>query len=236
MNLDTAMVLAAGFGTRMGTLTRDRPKPLLPVAGRALIDHVLDALAEAGIRRAVVNLHYRGEQIRAHLSGRRRPEIDFLEEPEILDTGGGIAHALPLLDREFFAVLNSDAVFAGPNPIQILRAAWEPERMDALMLLVPRTRARAYTRIGDFFLPEDGKAPVRRGEAASAPYVFTGAQILSSRALADTPAGPFSLNLVWDRLLACGRLAAVTWPGDWVDVGTPEGLIEADRLLARGDV
>ena len=227
------MILAAGFGTRMGELTRNRPKPLLPVAGRALIDHALDTAAEAGIRRAVINLHYRGEQVRAHLAGRRVPEVAFSEElPEILDTGGGVAQALPLLRRRPFAVLNSDAVFAGPNPLRTLAAAWAPGRMDALMLLVPVARARAYTRAGDFFLPPNGAIPVRRGESAAAPFVFTGAQILSPAALRDAPAGPFSLNLVWDRLLAEGRLAAVAYPGDWVDVGTPEGLAEADRLLA----
>jgi MurNAc alpha-1-phosphate uridylyltransferase len=230
--IDTAMVLAAGFGTRMGELTRDRPKPLLPVAGRALIDHALDVVAEAGLRRAVINLHYRGEQVRAHLAGRRVPEVAFSDEAEILDTGGGVVRALPLLGKRPFAVLNSDAVFAGPNPVLTLAAAWAPGRMDGLMLLVPAARARAYMRAGDFFLPADGAAPVRRGEAAAAPLVFTGAQILSPAALRDAPAGAFSLNLVWDRLLAEGRLAAVTHPGEWVDVGTPEGLAEADRVLA----
>ncbi len=230
---ETAMVLAAGFGTRMGALTRDRPKPLLPVAGRALIDHALDLAAAAGIRRAVVNLHYRGEQVRAHLAGRTAPLIAFSEErPEILDTGGGLVHALPLLGDRPFAVLNSDAVFSGPNPLCALGAAWDPARMDALMLLVPVARARAYTRRGDFFLPADGAVPARRGDADSAPYVFTGAQMLAPGALDGAPAGAFSLNVVWDRLLAAGRLAAVTWPGVWVDVGTPEGLAEAGRTLA----
>ena len=227
------MVLAAGFGTRMGELTRDRPKPLLPVSGRAMIDHALDLAAGAGLRRAVVNLHYRGDQIRAHLAGRRAPAIVFSEEhPEILDTGGGVAQARPLLGDAPFAVLNSDAVFAGPNPLPPLLAAWAPERMDALMLLVPTARARGYTRPGDFFLEAEGAAPVRRGAAGAAPYVFTGAQILSPRALDGAPAGPFSLNLVWDRLLAFGRLAAISYPGEWVDVGTPEGLAVAGRALA----
>ena len=233
MRLDTAMVMAAGFGTRMGALTADRPKPLLPVAGRALIDHALDLAAAAGVRRAVVNLHYRGEQVRAHLAGRTAPAIAFSEErPDILDTGGGLVHALPLLGDRPFAVLNSDAVFAGPNPLRALAAAWDPVRMDALMLLVPAAQARAYTRPGDFFLPAERAAPARRGDAASAPFVFTGAQIVAPGALAGAPAGAFSLNVVWDRLLAEGRLAAVSWPGTWVDVGTPEGLAEAGRTLA----
>lgn len=231
--IDTAMILAAGFGTRMGALTRDRPKPLLPVAGRALIDHALDIAAEAGIRRVVVNLHYRGDQIRAHLASRRAPAIAFSEEqPQILDTGGGIAQAMPMLGRRPFAVLNSDAVFAGPNPLFMLLAGWRPEDMDALMLLVPVSRARAYARAGDFFLPAEGAAPVRRGDAAAAPFVFTGAQILSPRALDGAPSGAFSLNLVWDELIAARRLSALIYPGEWVDVGTPDGLAEAEHALA----
>lgn len=231
--IGAAMVLAAGFGTRMGALTRDRPKPLLSAGGRALIDHALDLVDGAGIGRAVVNLHYHGQQIRAHLAGRRAPRIAFSDEqPEILDTGGGVVRALPLLGPGPFAVLNSDAVFAGPNPVPALVSGWDPARMDALMLLVPVVRAHAYSRAGDFFLPADGAAPARRGDAAAAPYVFTGAQILSPGALERAPAGPFSLNLCWDRLLAAGRLAAIVYPGAWIDVGTPEGLAQADRLLA----
>src|SRR5690625_3394507 len=130
MKIDTAMVLAAGFGTRMRELTDDRPKPLLPVAGRPLIDHALDMAAEAGISRAVVNLHYLGHQIRAHLAGRAAPEMLFSEEAEILDTGGGVARALPLLGARPFAVMNSDAIFAGGlrNPLEFLSTHWQPER------------------------------------------------------------------------------------------------------------
>lgn len=232
MMVESAMVLAAGFGTRMRELTETCPKPLLAVAGRPLIDHALDVVAEAGISRAIVNLHYRGEQIRAHLAGRSRPEILFSEEREILDTGGGVGKALPLLGRRPFAVLNSDAVFRGEgNPIAHLAAHWKPERMDCLMLLVPTARAQAYSRAGDFFLAGDGDRPERRGKTAEAPYVFTGVQILSPTALAGAPSGAFSLNLIWDRLIASDRLAAVSWGGDWVDVGTPEGLRAADELL-----
>ena len=230
---DSAMILAAGFGTRMGALTRARPKPLLTVAGRALIDHALDAAVAAGVRRAVVNLHYLGGMIRAHLAGRTTPEIAFSEEsPAILDTGGGVVHALPLLGPGAFFVLNSDALFAGRDPLAVLAGSWRPERMDALLLLVPGSRARAYTRAGDFFLDADGGPPRRRGAAPIAPLVFSGAQILTPRALDGEPDGPFSLNLVWDRLIGAGRLAAVTYPDAWVDVGTPEGLAEAERALA----
>lgn len=230
---ESAMILAAGFGTRMGALTRARPKPLLTVAGRTLIDHALDAAAAAGVRRAVVNLHYLGGMIRAHLAGRTTPEIAFSEEgPAILDTGGGVVHALPLLGPGAFFVLNSDALFAGRDPLAVLAGSWQPERMDALLLLVPVARARAYTRAGDFFLDAEGGPPRRRGAAPMAPLVFSGAQILDPRALDGAPEGPFSLNLAWDRLIGAGRLAAVTYPDAWVDVGTPEGLAEAERALA----
>jgi N-acetyl-alpha-D-muramate 1-phosphate uridylyltransferase len=233
MRPETAMILAAGFGTRMGALTRARPKPLLPVAGRALIDHALDTAGAAGVRRAVVNLHYLGDLIRAHLAGRTAPEIAFSDEaPAILDTGGGVVRALPLLGPGAFFALNSDAVFAGRNPLDVLAGAWRPERMDALLLLVPVAQARAYTRAGDFFLDAEGGAPRRRRADATAPLVFSGAQILAPSALDDAPREAFSLNLVWDRLIGEGRLAAVTYPDAWVDVGTPEGLAEAERALA----
>ncbi|WP_325166420.1 nucleotidyltransferase family protein [Thermohalobaculum xanthum] len=233
---DTAMILAAGLGTRMRPLTDWMPKPLIEVAGRTLIDRSLDIAEGAGVARAVVNLHYLGHMIGAHLEARAKPEILYSpEEPEILDTGGGIRQALPLLGTHPFFVLNSDAIFAGPNPLDILARAWDPGAADALMLLVPRARARAYQRPGDFFLSGQGHAPVRRGDEAMAPLVFTGAQIIAPSAFADTPEGPFSLNLVWDRLLAAGRLKAVTYPGTWVDVGTPPGIEAAAEALARAE-
>lgn len=227
-----AMILAAGFGTRMGALTATTPKPLLPVAGRALIDHALDYCVAAEVSQAVVNLHYQGDKIRAHLAVRSDLDIVFSDEqPQILDTGGGLVRALPLLGPEAFFVLNSDSLFAGPPPLTTLAKAWDPARMDALLLLVPRTETLAYTRPGDFFLAADGAAPIRRGTAEHAPYVFTGAQIVAPAAFQNTPAGPFSMNIVWDRLLAEGRLAAICTAGPWVDVGTPAGLEEAGRVL-----
>ncbi len=230
----TAMILAAGLGTRMRPLTDDRPKPLLEVAGRAMIDRVLDHALAAGVRRAVVNLHYLGAMIRRHLAGRTQPEIVFSDEqPVVLETGGGIVQALELLGREPFYAVNSDAVWAGPEPLPVLAAAWDPARMDALLLLVSRGRARGYSRPGDFTLTTEGAAPARRSTAAAAPLVYTGAQIIAPGAFAGAPAGPFSVNLVWDRLIARGRLAAVTYPGSWVDVGTPAGLGEADAALAE---
>lgn len=228
----TAMVFAAGFGTRMGALTRDCPKPLLPAGGTTLIDHTLDQLAEAGVSRAVVNLHYLGDRIRRHLSGRARPGIVFSEEtPEILDTGGGIVHALDALGPDPFVTINADTVFVGTNPVGILAEAWQAAALDALLLLVPREATLGYTRPGDFFL--DGAVPRRRGDAPSAPYVYAGAQIIRAEVFAGVPAGVFSLNRVWDRLLAAGRLGAAVYPDTWVDVGTPEGLALADDALSR---
>ena len=227
-----AFVLAAGFGTRMRPLTLTTPKPLLRVGGRALIDHALDACAAAGVARAVVNLHHLGDAIRAHLADRAAPEIAFSEErPDILDTGGGAAAALPLLGPDPFFTVNSDAIWTGPAPLPALAACWAPDRMDALLSLVPRASAIAYGRPGDFSLGADGR-PARRGEAAQAPFVYTGAQIVAPAAFADAPQGAFSMNLIWDRLLARGRLFAVVHRGGWVDVGTPDGLAQADAALA----
>jgi len=230
---ESAMILAAGFGTRMRPLTETRPKALIEVAGRALIDRALDMAEGAGVRRAVVNLHYRGDQIREHLAERPAPEIVFSEEvPEILETGGGIELALPFLgDRPFFA-LNPDGVWTGPPPLKALAAAWEPGRMDALLLLVPRLRARGHGGRGDFFLRAQGGTPTRRGSAAAAPLIYTGAQILAPEAFDDAPGGAYSVNRIWDRLLAKKRLAAVLHGGGWVDVGTPEGLTLAEAALA----
>ena len=224
----TAMIMAAGFGTRMGAMTATTPKPLLPVAGRALIDHALGYCAEAAVTRHVINLHYLGDQIRRHLAG--WDDVVFSEETEILDTGGGVTHALPLLGDEPVYTLNSDAIFVGAPALPVLANAWRPDEMDALLLMVRREAAIGYTRAGDFTL--EGARPLRRGEAASAPYVYTGAQIIKPKAFADAPRGAFSTNVIWDRLNARNRLAAVIYDGGWVDVGTPEGLRLADEALA----
>ena len=225
---DTAMIMSAGFGTRMGALTANRPKPLLPVAGKALIDYALGYCAEAGVKRHVVNLHYLGDQIRAHLAG--RGDVVFSEEPEIMDTGGGVTQALPLLGDAPFYTLNSDAIFIGPPALQFLAEAWRPDRMDALLLMVRRENAIGYTRAGDFRL--DGVRPVRRGDALTAPFVYSGVQIIKPEAFADAPEGAFSTNLIWDRLTARNQLSVVVYDGSWVDVGTADGLRLAEEALA----
>jgi MurNAc alpha-1-phosphate uridylyltransferase len=211
----------------MRHLTADRPKPLVPVLGRTLIDRTLDRVTEAGIDAAVVNLHYHPAMLRAHLAGRK---VIFSDETdELLETGGGVAKALPLLGDRPFMVVNSDNVWLGKNALLPLVEAWDAAAMDALLLLVPVERAIGYSRAGDFSL--DGGRLVRRGEAARAPLVFTGAQILSPALFDDVPEGPFSLNLVWDRAIAAGRAFGIGHPGGWCDVGTPEGLSEAEDAL-----
>ena len=233
MKLNTAMIMAAGFGTRMGVLTQDVPKPMLALQGRPMIEHTLDHVRGAGIATAVINLHYRSDRIREYLDGCASPEIRFSEEqPEILDTGGGIVQALPMLGDAPFCVLNSDAVFLGPNPIGILMQHWDDASTDALLLKVPKQRAIAYTREGDFFLDEATGKPTRRGDAESAPYVYAGVQIIRPEAFRNAPEGAFSTNLIWNDLLAKHRLRAAVYPGRWVDVGTPGGLEAAETELA----
>jgi len=203
-----AMVLAAGFGTRMRHLTADRPKPMVPVLGRPLIDRALDRVAEVGVTEAVVNLHYRPDMLRAHLTGRKMPEIAFSDEPDVLlETGGGVTKALPMLGDAPFLVVNSDNIWIGPDAFAPLAEAWDAAAMDALLMLVPVARAVGYTRAGDFSL-DDGP-------------LFD-----------DVPDGPFSLNLVWDRAIASGRAQGIVHPGGWCDVGTPEGVAEAEAALS----
>lgn len=227
MTPKAAMIFAAGLGTRMGALTRDRPKPLIEVAGRALIDHALALVRAAGITRIVVNVHAHAEQMRAHLE-RAAPEAWISHEIERLETGGGLAHALPLLGPGPVYTLNADMVWSGANPLDRLARDWEPARMTGLLCLVPRDEAVGHAGPGDFDLDAAGH-PVRRGARPSAEYVYAGAQILDPAALAGR-VGAFSLNTVWDALIAEGRLAASVHGGGWVDVGRPEGIVLAEAL------
>jgi len=235
MTPDTAMVLAAGLGTRMRPLTENRPKPLIEIAGRALVDHALDTLAAGGVRRAVVNVHYLADMAEAHLVERRRPDIFISDErDELLETGGGLKKARPLLgDRPVFCT-NTDQVFLdGPGGPAALRVArrWDETRMSALLLLQPVDNAPGYDGVGDFDLDAEGRLQ-RRGDAPSAPYVFTGLQIIDPALLDDAPDGPFSTRLLWEKALAAGRLYGMVHDGGWMHVGTPEGLQEAERRLA----
>ena len=217
------MIFAAGFGTRMGALTADRPKPLIPVAGQALIDHALDQAA--GVARIVVNTHYLGDQIAAHLAGR---SVRISPEPEILETGGGLKAALPLLGPGPVAVLNSDGIWTGANPLAQLAAAWDPSRMETLLLLLPADRTMGHGAAGDFRLHPDGR--IDRGQGGE-DHVYIGAAIVATDRLASWPEAKFSLNRPWDAMIAAGRAHGIVHHGAWCDVGRPEGIAVAETLL-----
>lgn len=228
-----AMVLAAGLGLRMRAVSSTLPKPLIECGGRALIDRTLDRLADAGIERAVVNLHYKGDAVRAHLARRKAPAIVYSDESDrLLETGGGVAKALPLLGEGAFFVVNSDIVWrdAFGNSLKELALKFDETAMDGLLLLQPAVCAVGYSGAGDFHLCPEGRLQ-RRDEREVAPFVFTGVQILHRRLFADCPAGPFSLNLLYDRAIAAGRLYGLRHQGDWMDVGTPDGLKAAEAAL-----
>ncbi|WP_298164414.1 nucleotidyltransferase family protein [Novosphingobium sp.] len=233
---DVAMVLAAGIGKRMRPLTATRPKPLVRVNGRALIDHSLDKLVEAGVSRAVVNVHYLPGQIEAHLAQRSAPAFAVSDEREaLLETGGGMVKALPLIAADPFFCLNSDNVWLdGPqNVFAALSAAWDPAQMDALLLLVSHARAFNYTGRGDFHLDPLGRIS-RRKPGRVAPFIYTGIQIVSQRLLRDAPQGAFSTGVLWDRAIAEGRLYGISHNGLWFEVGAPEMIAPTEAALQRG--
>lgn len=232
-----AMILAAGLGTRMRPLTETTPKPLIPVAGRPILDRTLDRLAAAGVDEAVVNIHHLPDVMRKYLAARGNalPEVTISDETgALLDSGGGVNKALTLLGSSSFFVLNCDTVWdnAGADCLVRLAAAWDPERMDALLLLIPTHEAIGFDGKGDFFLDAAGRLS-RRGAADTAPYAFIGIQILSHGAFAHAPAGPFSLNLIYDRALEAGRLFGLVHEGHWWHVGTPDALDRTNRDLAK---
>ncbi|MDQ2094328.1 nucleotidyltransferase family protein [Rhodalgimonas zhirmunskyi] len=224
---DALMLFAAGFGTRMGALTADRPKPMIEVAGRPLIDHALDLVAPMDLSRVVVNTHYKPAPLHDHLSQR---DVMISHEDDILETGGGLRKALPLLGEGPVFTMNSDAVFRGPNPLALLRAAWRPGEMDALLLCVPLERAIGHTGEGDFLLGQDGQLSRGKGE------VYAGIQILDPTGLNEIDQPAFSLNLLWNRMQPEGRLFGISYPGQWCDVGRPEGIALAEEMLEFPDV
>lgn len=230
------MVLAAGLGLRMRPLTDTMPKPLIPVAGRCMLDRALDQLTAAGVRKRVVNTHYLADKVSEHLRHRQldegaTAEIAVSHEADLLDTGGGVVKALPLLGTAPFFVINGDILWRdGKEPaLRRLAAAWDDAAMDALLLVHPRDKAIGYDGAGDFDLSADGVLARRSG--ASAPFVFTGVQILSPRLLADAPSGAFSLNTLYDRAAAHGRLHGLAHTGHWFHIGTPDGLRLAEERL-----
>lgn len=235
---DTAMVMAAGLGKRMLPLTEHTPKPLIRVGGKPLIDYMMDHLADAGIETAVVNVHHFPEQVESYLAGREHPRVVFSDErAELLETGGGMVKAWRegLLPDPFFC-LNSDNIWIdGPrNTLFDLSDAWDPARMDALLLVVPRERAHQHRGKGDFHVEPDGHLRRRAPDEDSAPFIYIGAQIVSHRLLRDAPDGPFSTNKLWDRALAEGRLFGVIHAGEWFDLGTPEAIAPAEARLGCG--
>jgi len=229
---DAAMVLAAGLGKRMRPLTASQPKPMVRVAGKPLIDHVLDKLAEAGIAKAVVNVHYLGDALEAHVTARAAPKVTISDEREqLLETGGGMVKAAALLPDPFFEV-NSDNVWLdGPkNAFEDLSDAWHPDRMDALLLVVPHSRSHNFIGKGDFYMSASGRlSRPRAGRVA--PFIWTGIQLVSKRLLRDAPEGPFSTNVLWNRAIDEGRLYGVAFTGQWFEVGTPAAIAPTEAAL-----
>jgi len=233
----TAMVMAAGLGKRMRPLTATRPKPMVEVAGKPLIDHTLDRLVAAGVRRAVVNVHYLADLIEAHVRG--RDDLDMLisdERDMLLETGGGLMRARPLLGDDPILVVNSDNLWLdGPvDALRLLASRWNGEAMDVLLLMVPYARAHCNRGQGDFHLGADGRITRRRAVGRVAPFTYIGIQILHPRILRDAPAGAFSTNLFWDRAITDGRAFGQVHQGLWFDIGTPQAIPVAEAMVADG--
>lgn len=225
---DTVMIFAAGRGTRMGPLTQTQPKPMITVAGKPLLDHALAIVDDTSdITQVIVNTHYLAEQIHAHLAGR---DILFSHEDTLLETGGGLKQALTLHETASVFTLNADAVWSGPNPMQMLLNAWDPDRMDALMLLVPPNNAIGHLGQGDFTMAADGQ--LTRGPG----LVYTGCQIIKTPPVAQIEDHVFSLNEVWDVIRHSNRLFGLAYSGAWCDVGHPDGITLAENMLGGADV
>lgn len=231
-----AMILAAGLGIRMRPLTDDRPKPLIEIRGRALLDYAIDRLVDAGVETVVVNVHYKAEMIEEHLARRRDARFIISDERNrLMDTGGGVVKALPHLGPRPFLTHNSDFIWREDGPrsnLTRLIESFDPDRMDACMLLVPRERTLGLSGPGDFFLGDDGRLR-RRGDSPTCPYYWNGVQMVHPRLFADPPEGPFSTNILWDRAIAKGRLFGLELMGQGLHVGTPEAVGETERYLDR---
>jgi N-acetyl-alpha-D-muramate 1-phosphate uridylyltransferase len=230
----TAMVMAAGLGKRMRPLTATRPKPLIEVAGQALLDHVLERLRASGVQKVVVNVHYLADSVEAHLQSRKHGlEVQISDERRLLmETGGGLVQAAELIDSDPFLAINSDNYWVdGPaDTLRLLASHWDDTRMDALLLLVPLARARNHRGMGDFHMDRAGRLR-RRAKSHVAPFVFTGIQMMSKRLLRDPPEGPFSTNVLWDRAIEEGRCFGAVHQGLWFDVGTPKSIKLTEAAL-----
>lgn len=234
---DTAMVLAAGLGKRMRPLTQTRPKPLIEIAGRCLLDRGLDALKAAGIRRAVVNIHWHGDQVIAHLAGYQGLDIAISDERgTLLDSAGGIVKALPELGPRPFVILNADTFWIerDGSSLRAMAARWNDEIMDMMLLLAVPGNATGHTGGPDFV--RDAQGRLARASGADEGYIYAGAAIVHPRIFAGATSGPHSLNLYFDRLIGSGRLSGHVLDGDWITVGTPEAIAPAEAALARAEL
>jgi N-acetyl-alpha-D-muramate 1-phosphate uridylyltransferase len=238
MTIDRAMVLAAGLGTRMRPLTDKLPKPLVPVAGKALLDHVLDRLADAGVTTAVVNVHHMADLIENHLKGRTRPRIEISDERgELLDTGGGVVKALKALGDKPFFHMNSDTIWIeGVTPnLSRLAERFDPARMDILLLLASTTASLGYDGRGDFAMAPDGRLK-RRAERDVVPFIYAGAAILNPAQFAGARIEKFSLNRMFDRAIESGRMYGLRLEGTWMHVGTPQAIKQAEAAISESAV
>ncbi|WP_298302949.1 nucleotidyltransferase family protein [uncultured Erythrobacter sp.] len=232
---DTAMVMAAGMGKRMRPLTAAMPKPMVRVAGKPLIDHALDRLADGGVQRAVVNVHYLADALEAHVLERKTPSVVISDERDaLLETGGGLIKAQHSLPDPFFC-LNADNIWLdGPrSAFHDLSARWNPDEMDALLLLVSHARAENFSGKGDFHMDPLGRLK-RRSSGRIAPFIYTGIQLVSKRLLRDAPEGRFSTNILWNRAMEEGRLYGLSFTGMWYEVGTPDAIAPTEDALRRG--
>ena len=228
------MVLAAGLGTRMRPITDSKPKPLVEVGGRTLIDHVLDRLAEAGVARAVVNVHHHPDQMVAHLEARDAPKVEISDERgQLLDSGGGVVKALPRLEGQAFFILNSDTFWldGASSNLKRMAAMWDPARMDALLLVAALTASVGFDGAGDFSFTSDGRLR-RRAERQVTPFAYAGVAIMARSAFEGAPEGPFSLNRLWNVAIDADRLFGMRLDGVWLHVGTPQAIVEADEAIA----
>ena len=231
---DTAMVMAAGLGTRMRPLTDNLPKPMVAVNGRPLIDYTFEKLRLAGVQNAVVNVHYLPDMMTGYLgAGVEALNIAISDERDLLlETGGGLVKAQPMISAEPFYAINSDAIWTDGkvDALSRLASAWDGDHMDALLLVVPRAQAHHHRGVGDFSLDDDQRL-IRRGDAIAAPLVYTGIQLLSHALLRDPPKGPFSTNILWNRAISEGRLFGLEHTGEWFDIGSPEAIAPTEAAL-----
>lgn len=222
------MLFAAGFGTRMGPLTATLPKPMVEVAGRPLVDYALDLVRPMGFSKIVANLHYKPEALAAHLA--HNDVALSYEQPDILDTGGGLRAALPLLGTGPVYTMNTDAIWQGGNPLKYLADAWQPDKMDALLLCIPPENAQGHAGSGDFVSDAGGNLLRGRG------LIYSGAQIIKTDGLNSVAETAFSLNVLWDRMIERKRLFGLPYPGKWCDVGQPESIAKAEAMLREPHV